>query len=155
MTANTSNGAPGSPTTRGSRIQVDRLQWLMDELVGRLDRCDRAVLVSADGLLMARSSALDHAGAERLAAITSALHSLARSAGSELLAGRVRQTLVELEDAYLLVTTGGRGTSIAVVAPVDTDLSQVAFAVNRMVRQVGPHLAARDRRPGDATDGSV
>lgn len=151
MTANTSNGATGGPTAAAPPVAPDRLKWLIDELVARLDRCDRAVLVSADGLLMARSAALDADGAERLAAITSALHSLARSAGTELRAGRVRQTFVELDDAYLLVTTGGQGTAIAVVAPVDTDLSQVAFAVNRMVRQVGSHLAVRDRRP-DAAD---
>lgn len=150
MTAHTNGVAPPREAT-GSPATADRLQWLMDELVERLDRCDRAVLVSADGLLTARSSALDNAGAERLAAITSALHSLARSAGAELAAGRVRQTFVELEGAYLLVTTGGRGTSIAVVVPVDTDLGQVAFAVNRMVRQVGPHLAVEERRPDGET----
>ena len=145
MTANTSNGAVTPPGANGSRVPTDRMQWLMDELVNRLDRCDRAVLVSADGLLMTRSTALSPDGAERLAAITSALHSLARSAGTELRAGRVRQTLVELDDAYLLVTTGGRGTSLSVVVPIDTDLSQVAFAVNRMVRQVGAHLAVQAR----------
>ena len=144
MSADTSNGEL-TPAADGSRVPQDRLQWLMNDVVARLDRCDRAVLVSADGLLMARSAALNNEEAERLAAITSALHSLARSAGTELRAGRARQTLVELEDAYLLVTTGGRRTAISVVVPVDTDLSQVAFAVNRMVRQVGSHLAVQAR----------
>ena len=122
------------------------VQWLLDDLVDRIPGGDRVVLVSGDGLLMARSSGLDDEGGEELlAALAAALQGLARSASRQLQAGRPRQTMLEMDEAFLLVTTAGDGTSLAVVVPADADLGQVAYEINRLVNRVGSHLSVDPR----------
>jgi predicted regulator of Ras-like GTPase activity (Roadblock/LC7/MglB family) len=130
----------GMMTTGSPRRSV---QWLLDDLVDRIRGGDRVVLVSRDGLLIARSSGLDDEGGEHLAALASALQGLARSASRQLQVGRPRQTMLEMDEAFLLVTTAGDGTSLAVVVPADADLGQVAYEINRLVNRVGSHLSVR------------
>lgn len=142
----------GSPAQERSRSGGEQLRWLLDDLVDRAIGAEQAVLVSRDGLLIARSQSLSEEEGEHLAAIASALQSLARSATRQLKGGRVRQNLIEMDEVHLLVTTAGDGTGLAVVVPVDGDLGQVAFEINRLVRQVGAHLSVEARNtPPDAT----
>jgi len=128
------------------------VQWLLDDLVDRIPGGDRAVLVSADGLLVARSAALDDEGGEHLGAVAAALQGLARSTSRQLRAGRPRQTLLEMDEAFLLVTTAGDGTSLAVVAPVDADLGHVAYEINRLVSRVGAYLSVDPRAPASSPE---
>ena len=86
-------------------IDAQNLNWLGCQLrqpgTGRRD----AVVVSADGLLMALSPGLDRAGADQLAAIASGLTSLTRGASRCFGGGKVNQVVVELEHAFLFVTS--------------------------------------------------
>ena len=100
---------------------------------------------------MARSSGLDDEGGEHLAALAAALQGLARSASRQLQAGRPRQTMLEMDEAFLLVTTAGDGTSLAVVVPADADLGQVAYEINRLVNRVGSHLSIDPRASAGIT----
>ena len=131
--------------TANERGAAGSVQWLLDDLVERVPGADRAVLVSADGILMARSRELDDEGGEHLAAVAAALQGLARSASRQLRAGRPRQTVLEMDEAFLLATTAGDGTSLAVVVPADADLGYVAYEINRMVNRVGAHLSVDPR----------
>ncbi|MGH3923067.1 MAG: roadblock/LC7 domain-containing protein, partial [Pseudonocardiaceae bacterium] len=45
------------------------LQWLLDDFVGRVAAVDRAVVLSADGLLVGRSSSLSKEDGEHLSAV--------------------------------------------------------------------------------------
>ncbi|MGV9482856.1 roadblock/LC7 domain-containing protein [Gordonia aichiensis] len=54
------------------------LDWVLDGLIDRTPGSEHALVLSADGLPLARSSALTREDAEHLAAMASALHSLAR-----------------------------------------------------------------------------
>jgi predicted regulator of Ras-like GTPase activity (Roadblock/LC7/MglB family) len=137
----------GRPAGERSRSGAEQLRWLLDDLVDRAVGAEQAVLVSRDGLLIARSRSLDEESGEHLAAIASALQSLARSATRQLNGGRVRQNLIEMDDVHLLVTTAGDGTGLAVVVPANGDLGQVAYEINRLVRQVGTHLSVEARTP--------
>lgn len=119
--------------------------WLLDDLVRRAGGVQRAALLSSDGLLIGRSSALTRADAEHLAAAACALQSLARGTGRHFDAGQVHQIVVEMERGFLLVTAAGAGASLAVLVDADADLGLVAFEVNRMVRRVGSHLSAAPR----------
>jgi predicted regulator of Ras-like GTPase activity (Roadblock/LC7/MglB family) len=145
----------GRPAGERSNSGGEHLRWLLDDLVERAVGAEQAVLVSRDGLLIARSRSLDEEGGEHLAAIAAALQSLARSATRQLKGGRVRQNLIEMDELHLLVTTAGDGTGLAVVVPADGDLGQVAYEINRLVRQVGSHLSveARNAAPGTALPG--
>jgi predicted regulator of Ras-like GTPase activity (Roadblock/LC7/MglB family) len=130
---------------QAARSVGEQLRWLLDDLIERAVGAEHAVLISRDGLLIARSGSLPEEDGEHLAAIAAALQSLARSATRQLSGGRVRHTLIEMESRHLLVTTAGNGSGLAVVLPADGDLGQVAYEVHHLVRQVGAHLSVQAR----------
>lgn len=122
------------------------LSWLLEELVSGLPDAESAVLLSTDGLLMGHSTRLEQTEAERFAAMASAFHSLARSAGSHFNAGGVCQTVVELDRAVLFITAAGGNACLALLAAESANMGMVAFEMNRTVQRVGSHLAV-DSRP--------
>lgn len=130
------------------RSPAQTLDWLLSDLVERVVGARRALLLSSDGLLLSCSRGLDREEGERLAAIASGFASLARGARAQLGAAEVRQTVVEMDSVFFFVLAAGRGASLALVAESSCDMGQAAFEVNRLVRQVGPHLSALPRRRG-------
>ena len=123
----------------------DALNWLLDGLVRRLAGAEKAVALSRDGLLLGRSAAVDRDSAEHLAAMASAFQSLARGVGATFGKGLVQQMVVELEYGYLVVTEGGEGACLALLASVTADLGTVAYEMNVIVQQVGSTLSASPR----------
>jgi uncharacterized protein len=121
------------------------LAWLLDDLVERVPPIDRAVVLSADGLLMAGSTGLSREDAEYLSAVAAGFQSLARGAGRHFKGGPVRQTIVEMDTAYLLVTAAGHGTCLAVLAEAGCDLGVVAYEMAMLVTRVGPYLTSPAR----------
>ena len=131
---------------------VGELDWLLDDLVDRVTGADRAVVLSADGLLLGRSGNLSKPDAEHLSAVASAFQSLARGTGRHFGGGDVHQTVVEMRRAFLLVTAAGQGACLALLASEDADLGMIAYEVNMMVVRVGTYLAAAPRT--DAVPGA-
>ncbi|MET7773181.1 roadblock/LC7 domain-containing protein [Nocardia sp. NPDC005366] len=125
----------------------DTLDWLLDGLVDRTPGSEQAMVLSADGLPLARSRTLRREDAEHLAAMASALHSLARGVGSRFDKGSLRQTVVELAEGYLVVTEAGQGTCLAMLAAIEADLGLIAYEMNVIVGQVRDQLAAVPRTP--------
>lgn len=121
------------------------LQWLLDDFVGRVAAADRVVALSADGLLIGRSSSLSHEDGEHLSAIASAFQGLARGAARHFEGGGVRQTLVEMDNAFLVVTAAGRGACLAVLASDEADLGLIAYELNILLKRVGTYLSAVPR----------
>jgi predicted regulator of Ras-like GTPase activity (Roadblock/LC7/MglB family) len=134
--------------SEGGRSAAQTLDWLLSDLVERVVGARQALLLSADGLLLSRSRGVEREEGERLAAIASGFASLARGARAQLGAAEVRQTVVEMDSVFFFVLAAGRGASLALVAESSCDMGQAAFEVNRLVRQVGPHLSALPRRRG-------
>ncbi|WP_034272472.1 roadblock/LC7 domain-containing protein [Haloechinothrix halophila] len=129
------------------------LDWLLDDVIERVVDVDRAVVLSADGLLMARSQSLTRADAEHLSAVASAYQSLSRGTGRHFGFGEVRQTMVEMEHGYLLVMAAGRGACLALFTESEADLGLVAYEMNLLVKRVGAALAAMPRNPkGERVD---
>jgi predicted regulator of Ras-like GTPase activity (Roadblock/LC7/MglB family) len=126
---------------------VSELDWLLDELVKRVAGVDRAVVLSADGLLIGRSANLSEADGEHLSAVASAFQSLARGTGRHFGGGQVRQTLVEMDHAFLFVTAAGHGACLALLAEESADVGMIAYEMNLMVKRVGAALSARPRSP--------
>lgn len=127
------------------RSGVAELDWLLDGLVESVTGVDKAVVLSADGLLLARSSNLAVPDAEHLSAVASAFQSLARGTGRQFGGGDVRQTVVEMEHAFLMVTAAGSGACIALLATEDADLGMLAYEANLLVSRVGGYLSAAPR----------
>lgn len=133
-------------------VTTTSVDWLLDELVGKVD-AQHAVLLSADGLVKAYSRGLDQDDAEAMAAVASGVQSLARSAGERFGGGPVQQTIIEMRDAFLLVTVAGEGACLAVQCSINADVSLVAYEVNMTVGKVDEHLRtpARSRATGSGS----
>ncbi|GAA3022798.1 roadblock/LC7 domain-containing protein [Streptomyces glomeratus] len=125
------------------------LGWLLDDLVARTDHVRQAVLLTADGLPLSSSEGMRRRDIEHLAAVCSGFHGLARSAGERFGAGKVRQTMVMLDEAYLFITPAGAGTRLAVLSEARTDVGQLAHEMALLVRRVGRHMDAALRSASD------
>ncbi|WP_007026981.1 MULTISPECIES: roadblock/LC7 domain-containing protein [Saccharomonospora] len=124
---------------------VNELDWLLDDLVNQVAGAERAVVLSSDGLLIGRSSNLSEEDGEHLSAVASAFQSLARGTGRHFGGGAVRQTVVEMDHAFLFVTAAGRGACLALLTSEDADMGMVAYSMNMMVKRVGAVLSAAPR----------
>jgi predicted regulator of Ras-like GTPase activity (Roadblock/LC7/MglB family) len=145
-----SRNTPPHATPRPARTpESAQLDWLLDELVERVPSVRHALVLSSDGLARGSSRTLGREDGEQLAAVASGLHSLARGVGQHFDTGGVRQTLVELDDAFLLVSAAGSGSALAIFADSEADIGQVAYEMTLLVKRVGPHLstAPRGARP--------
>ena len=138
------NGA--NPDGQG-RSYVGDLSWLLNDLVARVHDIGKAVILTGDGLVTGASLGLSREDAEHLAAVAAGVQSLARGAGRHFGGGRVRQTIVEMENAFLFVTAAGEGSCLAVLTPATADVGLVAYEMAVLVKRVGPHLEV-DPRPG-------
>ena len=121
------------------------LDWLLDELVERAVGARYAIVLSADGLPIGRSQEISEEAAEPLSAIASAFQSLAQGTGRQFKGGRVLQTVVEMEHAYLFVTGAGHGACLAVIAGEESDVGLIAYEMNVLVEQVGRFLESSPR----------
>ncbi|MEU6076096.1 roadblock/LC7 domain-containing protein [Micromonospora sp. NPDC047074] len=128
------------------------LDWLLDELVERVPHARQAVVLSADGLLIGSSAGLERADAEHLSALASGFSSLARGASRHVAGGAVRQTVVEMESAYLFVTAAGQGACLAVVSDAEADIGLVAYEMAMLVTRVGENLSAPARSTAGGAD---
>ena len=144
MTAPQADGETGSFT--------GELNWLLDELVDRIGTIRKALVLSGDGLPRGGSHDLTREDGEHLAAVASGFHSLARGVGKHFEAGGVRQTVVELDDAFVFVTAAGDGSCLAVLADAEADVGQIAYEMTLLVKRVGAHLGTAPR--ADAASGS-
>jgi predicted regulator of Ras-like GTPase activity (Roadblock/LC7/MglB family) len=125
------------------------LSWLLDDLVSRVAEISKAVILTRDGLVVGASTGLTREDAEHLAAMAAGMQSLARGAGRHFGGGGVRQTIVEMENAFLFVTAAGEGSCLAALTAASADVGLVAFEMAVLVKRVGPHLLV-DPRPGSA-----
>jgi predicted regulator of Ras-like GTPase activity (Roadblock/LC7/MglB family) len=129
------------------------LDWLLDELVERVEPAHHAAVLSADGLLMGASSGLGRDDAEHLSAVASGFQSLARSAGRQFNGGKVHQTIVEMDNSFLFVTAAGQGAYLAVLSAADSDIGVIAYEMAMLVKRVGQHLTAPARTGAPADVG--
>ncbi|MEU2183813.1 roadblock/LC7 domain-containing protein [Streptomyces thermolilacinus] len=116
------------------------LDWLLDDLLARVREVRDAVVLSSDGLPVGASSGLGREDAEHLAAVASGFHSLAKGTGRHFGVGGVRQTMVELDDAFLFVVAAGDGSCLAVLSTASADIGLIAYEMARLVKRVGEHL---------------
>jgi predicted regulator of Ras-like GTPase activity (Roadblock/LC7/MglB family) len=129
--------------------QPGQLDWLLDDLVARVTEVTNAVILSRDGLAIGASSTLTREDSEYLCAAAAGFQSLARGTSQHFGGGAVRQTVVEMESAFLFVMAAGEGSCLAVLAAVGADMGLVAYEMAMLVRRVGNHLGVA-RRPTSA-----
>ena len=102
---------------------------------------------------MAASSGIPDDRAEQVAAVSSGLASLAVGAARLFDGGAVLQTVVEMEQGYLLLMSVGDGSHLAVLTQDSADIGQVGYEMALLVDRVGQMIQARARvlriRQGD------
>ena len=126
-----------------------QLGWLLDDLVEKVEPIDQALILSRDGLVVAASRGLSREDSEYLSALAAGVQSLARGTGEHFRGGNVRQTIIEMEKAFLFVVAAGRGTCLTVLTNADPNVGVVAYEMAMLVRRMGKHLTADPRFPGD------
>ena len=129
------------------------LSWLLDDLVTRVTEISKAVVLTRDGLVVGSSRGLTREDAEHLSAVAAGFQSLARGAGQHFGGGRIRQTIVEMDNIFLFVTSAGEGSCLAVLSPATADVGLIAYEMAILVKRVGPHLSVLPR-PATAGDGA-
>ena len=113
------------------------LDWVVSKFVDEVPSAAHAVLVSADGLLMAKSFSLPDERAEQVAAVSSGLASLAVGAARLFEGGAVLQTVIEMQHGYLLLMSVGDGSHLAVIAAAGCDIGLVGYEMTLLVDRVG------------------
>ncbi|MGW4639914.1 roadblock/LC7 domain-containing protein [Sphaerisporangium sp. NPDC004334] len=126
------------------------LAWLLDDLVERVREAEHGIVLSTDGLLLATSQGLTRADAEHLSAVAAGIQSLAQGASERFAGGAVRQTIIAMKSAYLVVTVAGEGACLAVLCAGDADVGLVAYEMAMLVTRVGQYLTSPARSDGAA-----
>jgi predicted regulator of Ras-like GTPase activity (Roadblock/LC7/MglB family) len=122
-----------------------QLGWLLDNFVGRVEPARQALVLSRDGLVVAASQSLAREDGEHLSALAAGVQSLARGAGRQFQGGEVRQTIIEMESAFLFITAAGDGACLAVLSSAEANVGVVAYEMAMLIRRIGRHLAAPPR----------
>ena len=119
---------------------AQNLNWLVSNFAKSVPGAAHAIVLSADGLLMAVSERLDRARADQLAAVASGLSSLTQGAARIFGAGQVTQTIVEMEQGFLFVMAVSDGSCLAVLAAPSCDIGLIGYEMALLVARTGEVL---------------
>ncbi|MEV5829710.1 roadblock/LC7 domain-containing protein [Actinomadura sp. LOL_016] len=128
-----------------------RFDWLLEDLVQRVEEVRQAVLLSRDGLVMGASENIARQDAEFLAAASSGFFSLANGAREHFGAERVRQTVVHLDELLFFVMPAGSGSCLAVLSDSGGNTGLVAYETTMLIKRLKLQFGAAPR----ASDGST
>ncbi|MGV0834279.1 roadblock/LC7 domain-containing protein [Mycolicibacterium thermoresistibile] len=132
----TRGSVPPPPTPRGPTPR-ESLDWLVSRFAREVPGVSHAILVSADGLLMAASEHMPTERADQLAAVASGLASLSTGAAQLFDGGHVLQSVVEMERGYLLLMRVGDGSHLATLTARSGDIGQIGYEMAILVERVG------------------
>jgi uncharacterized protein len=118
----------------------NRLDWLLADFSRDTPGVLAAVVVSVDGLPLAVSAGVTDSLADQLSAAASGLVSLARATAQLLGSGGLTQTILEMTEGYLFVTSISRGATVAVHATRQADLGLVGYELTLLAERVGRAL---------------
>jgi uncharacterized protein len=118
----------------------NRLDWLLVDFSRETPGVLAAVVVSVAGLPLAVSAGVTDSLADQLSAAASGLVSLARATAQLLGSGGLTQTILEMTEGYLFVTSISRGATVAVHATRQADLGLVGYELTLLAERVGRAL---------------
>jgi predicted regulator of Ras-like GTPase activity (Roadblock/LC7/MglB family) len=126
--------------TKPSSPAATNLSWLIDTFVASLPGIAHTIVVSADGLPLAKSRDFPPDRADQLAAVAAGLTSLTQGAATCFAAGGVRQLVVEMDQGYLFLMSVSENSCIAALASPTCDLGLVGYEMSLLVSRVGAAL---------------
>ena len=148
------NYPAGESSATGGSTQRQSLDWLVSRFAREVSGVSHAVLVSADGLLMAASEHMpielrqisdNRRFPDQLAAVASGLASLSTGAAQLFEGGHVMQSVVEMENGYLLLMRVGDGSNLATLATRSCDIGQIGYEMAILVERVGTVIQSARR----------
>lgn len=119
--------------------------WLVEEFVERVHGVTHALILSTDGLPLAGSSSVGMDEAERLAAISSGVLSLAHNGAALFGKGACEQIIIRLDDGHLLFMGIGSGAGLAVLTSSAAQMRVVGYEMTQFVERVGHALSPEVR----------
>ncbi len=128
-------------TTTEISTSAQNVNWLLAQFVDQTHGVHRAVAVSSDGLLMAMSEGLTREQADRFAAITSGMMSLARGGAQTFGDTGVSQCMIEMHQNMMFVSSISDGSALGVLTAKDIDMGLVGYEMTMLVDRVGQHLS--------------
>ncbi|GAA3239613.1 roadblock/LC7 domain-containing protein [Actinocorallia longicatena] len=135
-----------------TEVTNNKLGWMLDDAL-RMPDTRYAILLSADGLLIAHSDGISRDDAERQAAGMSGLQSLARSTAE--FCGNPEtvwhQTITEFEDGYVFLVAAGANAYLAMSASPQVDMEDVSYRLQEVVQRLGKELMSPVRQATDAS----
>ena len=129
--------------TSGISVEAQNFNWLVTRFAQETAGVVAAIAVSSDGLLIAMSTDLERASADRLAAIGSAMLSLANGVSECYPLGDPDKVVIELAQGYLLVCTISVGCALGVLATKQASLGTVAFEMALFANRASAVLTPR------------
>jgi len=137
-----------SDMTGPSRATDSQLDWLLIDFVRSTPGVRHSLVVAADGLRLAASDQLDEGLADRLAAVSSGLSSLAENVSDSFTAGPIQQTIIEMAGGYLFITPVSGASSLTVFAERKCDMGLVGYEMTLLADRVG-HALTPPTRAGE------
>ncbi|MEV7731597.1 roadblock/LC7 domain-containing protein [Streptomyces sp. NPDC088921] len=130
-----------------SDTRSNTLGWLLDKQLGCVEGVRYAVLMSSDGLLKARTTAISQDDGEKFAALTAALRA-AGKAWDEFTGGQgMRQVLIESIGCFGLTTTAGKNTMLSVCTTgPHADIGLISHQMAQLAVQLGEQMGTAERR---------
>src|SRR3954469_8706432 len=90
--------------------EAKTFNWLLGSFATKTAGVREAIVVSSDGLLMAKASQRERADSDRLAAVVAGMTSLAAGATEWYKLGALNRVVADLADGYLVITSISRGS---------------------------------------------
>ncbi|MEV0527478.1 MULTISPECIES: roadblock/LC7 domain-containing protein [unclassified Streptomyces] len=131
--------------------QRANFDWMLKELADGVPQTRQIVVLSADGLRIARYGG-DPDAADRIAAACAGLQSLAAAVATEIphADGGMRMVIIEVGGGYFYLMAAGAGAYLAVLADETVDAGLIGNRMRDLVVRIGAHLTSPPRRDGQA-----
>ncbi|MET7851047.1 roadblock/LC7 domain-containing protein [Streptomyces avermitilis] len=123
------------------------LSWVLNDVL-QVRGARHAILVSADGLLLERSTDIGRDDAESMAAAISSMQSLSRVLAPFVAAGRGRwdQTLIEYDGGWIFLIAAGSEAYLAASAAKDVDMEAMSFRMQQQVSALRKTMSTSPRQ---------
>ncbi|WP_274564186.1 roadblock/LC7 domain-containing protein [Streptomyces spiramyceticus] len=129
--------------------QRANFDWLLKELADGVPQIQQIVVLSADGLRIARHGG-DPDVADRLAAACAGLQSLAAAVAAEIpdSDGQMQLVVLEVSGGFFYLMAAGAGAYLAVLANETVDAGLLGARMRDLVIRIGAHLTSPPRHDG-------
>ncbi|MFJ5779647.1 MULTISPECIES: roadblock/LC7 domain-containing protein [unclassified Streptomyces] len=129
--------------------QRANFDWMLKELADGVPGIAMIVVLSADGLRIARHGG-DPDTADRVAAACAGLQSLANAVAQEIPTseGEMNMVLIEMDRGYFYMMAAGANAYLAVLADMICEPGMMSARMRDLVVRIGAHLTSPPRRNG-------